>query len=119
MEKVKMSPRERIRRLGKFQINVDINELLSNIDAVVDRSVVYAGVMRFTVLDGSYTIKSPKYKVLILMDSNIYCYRKIFKNNKFDINSYSSVIEFNNSKDAINAWKDYISDNICEPVNLI
>lgn len=119
MEKVKMSPRERIRRMGRScnQINIDINKLLSNVDAVVDRSVIYAGVMRFTVLDGGYTIKSPKYKVLILMNSNIYCYRKIFKNNKFDINSYSSIIEFNNSKDAINAWKDYISDNICESVN--
>ena len=80
MEKVKMSPRERIRRMGRScnQINIDINKLLSNVDAVVDRSVIYAGVMRFTVLDGGYMIKSPKYKVLILMNSNIYCYRKIF-----------------------------------------
>lgn len=117
-----MNPRERVRRLGRSSgdhINVDINELLSNIDEVVDGSTVYAGVMRFIASDGGYTVRSPKYKLLILMNSNIYCYRKIFKNNKLDIKSYSSVIEFDNPRDAISAWKDYIYDNICEPVNYI
>lgn len=115
MEKIKMNPRERVRRMSKCHVNVDINELLSNIDAIVDRSIVYAGVMRFIV--SGDVVKSPKYKFIVLMNSNIYCYRRIFKNNKFDIGSYSSVIEFNSYKEAISAWKDYILDNICEPVN--
>lgn len=107
------SSKDRLRNLNRSNIiNLPFNEVLELAISSTDLPCYsqLAGILRFC--NNEYTINSPRYKMVVLMDDTVYCYGKIYRDKILDLNYYSSSIKFKSDHIANAAWNEVMGTPI-------